>query len=173
MRRGPVFIVGGARSGKSAFALSLASSLPCSRKLFVATAEATDDEMAARVAAHRLERGEGWETVEEPVDVVKALEGPGPGAAVVVDCLTLWLSNLMHAGLSDEAIKGEIEALASFSAATPSTVITVSNEVGLGIVPENAVARRFRDLSGWMNQRMASVAAEAYFVASGIPMRLK
>lgn len=173
MDRGLVFIVGGARSGKSSHALRLASSHPWLRRVYVATAQALDTEMAARIDAHRDERGEGWETVEEPFEVAKTIESLGAGSAIIIDCLTLWLSNLMHSGLSDGEIKKAMEELAKICSSSPSLVIAVSNEVGLGLVPENPLARRFRDLSGWMNQQMASTAREAWFVASGMPLKLK
>lgn len=172
MESGLVFIVGGARSGKSAHALSRASSCP-GRKVYIATAQALDKEMSARIDAHRIERGEGWETVEEPLAVAAAIAGLGAGNVIVVDCLTLWLSNLLHSGMDDEKIKEAALSFAAACAASPSVVIAVSNEVGLGLVPENPLARRFRDLSGWMNQKMAADAAEAWFVASGLPLKLK
>ncbi|CAG1065959.1 adenosylcobinamide kinase / adenosylcobinamide-phosphate guanylyltransferase [uncultured bacterium] len=172
MEKGLVFIVGGARSGKSAHALSLASN-GALRKVFVATAQALDPEMKARIDAHRLERGALWETVEEPLDLAGVVSGLGSGNAVVIDCLTLWLSNLLHSGMDDEKIKDAAISLAKECAASPSLVIAVSNEVGLGLVPENALARRFRDLSGWINQKMASTAGQAWFVASGLPLKLK
>jgi adenosylcobinamide kinase/adenosylcobinamide-phosphate guanylyltransferase len=167
-----VFIVGGARSGKSAFALGRASNCQ-GPKVYIATAQALDSEMSARIDAHRLERGEGWETIEEPLDVAAAIAGLGAGSAIVIDCLTLWLSNLIHSGMDDGKIKEAVDALATACALSPSVVIAVSNEVGLGLVPENPLARRFRDLSGWMNQKMALRSAEAWLVASGIPLKLK
>ena len=175
MVRGLVFIAGGARSGKSAYALRRASTGPgCpGRKVYIATAQALDAEMAARIDAHRFDRGGEWETVEEPLDVAAAVAGLGAGSAIVIDCLTLWLSNLLHSGMDDEKIKEAALSLAKTCAASPSLVIAVSNEVGQGLVPENPLARRFRDLSGWMNQRMAAKAAEAWLVACGIPLKLK
>lgn len=172
MDSGLVFIVGGARSGKSAYALGRASGF-AGRKVYIATAQALDSEMSARIDAHRLDRGEGWETIEEPLDVAGAVAGLGAGSAVVIDCLTLWLSNLLHSGMDDEKIKEAVDALAAACALSPSVVIAVSNEVGLGLVPENPLARRFRDLSGWMNQKVALAAKEAWFVASGLPLKLK
>lgn len=172
MDKGLVFIVGGARSGKSAHALGRASSC-AGRKVYIATAQALDAEMAARIEAHRVERGEGWETIEEPLHVASAIAGLGAGGAIVIDCLTLWLSNLLHSGMDDEKIKEAVDGLAAACALSPSAVIAVSNEVGLGLVPENPLARRFRDLSGWMNQKMALASKEAWFVASGIPLKLK
>lgn len=172
MGSGFVFIVGGARSGKSAYALGRASICP-GRKVYIATAQALDSEMSARIQAHRVERGEGWDTIEEPLDVASAIAALGAGSAIVIDCLTLWLSNLLHSGMDDEKIKEAIDSLAAACVGSPSVVIAVSNEVGLGLVPENPLARRFRDLSGWMNQKMALAAKEAWFVASGLPLKLK
>jgi adenosylcobinamide kinase/adenosylcobinamide-phosphate guanylyltransferase len=173
MKSGLVFIVGGARSGKSAHALTLASSVDGLRKLYIATAQALDSEMAERIDAHRLDRGDGWETIEEPLAVAGKVAAAGTGSVVVIDCLTLWLSNLLQSGMDDVEIKKAVVSLATACAASPSAVIAVSNEVGLGLVPENKLARRFRDLSGSMNQKMATSAREAWFVASGIPLRLK
>ena len=170
---GFIFVVGGARSGKSSHALSLASARKASEKVYIATAQAFDAEMSERIEAHRFERGDGWKTIEEPLEVAKTIEALGPGKVIVIDCLTLWLSNLIHSEKDDAKIKEEIAALAKAFSGAPSVVIGVSNEVGLGLVPENALARRFRDLSGLMNQAMASKADEAWFIASGLPLKLK
>ncbi len=172
MDKGLAFVVGGARSGKSAHALNIASMRP-GRKVYIATAEALDAEMAARIAAHRSERGALWETVEEPVEVAAAVQAASSAGVVVIDCLTLWLTNLMSSGVDDAGVKDAAASLAAACASSPSYVIAVSNEVGLGLVPDNPLARRFRDLSGWMNQKMALRAAEAWFVSSGIPIKLK
>lgn len=174
MRKGAfIFVVGGARSGKSGHALSLALAHEDLEKVFIATAQAFDAEMSARIDAHRFERGDLWKTIEEPLEVARAVESLGPGKVIVVDCLTLWLSNLIHSEKDDSKIKEEIAALAKAFCDAPSVVIGVSNEVGLGLVPENALARRFRDLSGIMNQAMASKAYEAWFIAAGLPLKLK
>lgn len=170
---GFIFVVGGARSGKSSHALSLASAHKALEKVFIATAQAFDAEMSVRIETHRFERGDGWKTIEEPLEVARTVEGLGAGKVIVIDCLTLWLSNLIHSEKDDAKIEEEIAALASAFRDAPSVVIGVSNEVGLGLVPENALARRFRDLSGLMNQAMASNADEAWFIASGLPLRLK
>lgn len=173
MDKGLVFIVGGARSGKSAHALSLAQGCPALKKVYIATAQALDAEMASRIEAHRLERSDVWDTVEEPIEVAGTVGSLGAGHVILVDCLTLWLSNLLQKELPDDGIREKIDSLVEACKSSPSTVIAVSNEVGLGLVPDNALARRFRDLSGWMNQRAAASAKEAWFVASGIPLRLK
>lgn len=170
---GFIFVVGGARSGKSSHALSLAAAHKALEKVFIATAQAFDAEMSERIEAHRFERGDGWKTIEEPLEVASKVKGLGAGKVIVIDCLTLWLSNLIHSEKDDAKIKEEITALAKAFRDAPSVVIGVSNEVGLGLVPENALARRFRDLSGLMNQAMASKADEAWFIASGLPLRLK
>ena len=160
-------VLGGARSGKTRFALGAAEAR--GRGLvMIATAEALDAEMAERIAHHRAERGERWRTVEAPLNLAGALAQVGPGEAAVVDCLTLWLSNLMHAG-RDVAAETErlVAALAGHEA------LLVSNEVGLGIVPDNALARRFRDEAGRLNQRMAQVCDRVVFVAAGLPLVMK
>jgi len=172
MVNGLVFVVGGARSGKSAHALELASSRP-GRKVYIATAQALDAEMAERIEAHRRERGSAWETVEEPLEVGAAVSSASAAGVVVLDCLTLWLTNLIGSGMDDSGVRKKAAALAATCSSSASVVIAVSNEVGLGLVPDNPLARRFRDLSGRMNQEMASRAAEAWFVSSGIPLRLK
>ncbi|MFQ5736395.1 MAG: bifunctional adenosylcobinamide kinase/adenosylcobinamide-phosphate guanylyltransferase [Thermodesulfobacteriota bacterium] len=166
-----VFVIGGARSGKSAFALKLAGALPSPRR-YLATALALDQEMRERVEAHKKERGGGWETIEEPRDVGGALHAIGDGV-VLVDCLTLWLTNLVEAGLTDAEIEEEARRLCAAACGSKAAVIAVSNEVGLGIVPANGLARRFRDLSGMVNRLCAEAAAEVYFLAAGIPMRMK
>jgi adenosylcobinamide kinase / adenosylcobinamide-phosphate guanylyltransferase len=162
-------VLGGARSGKSRHAEALLADCAPPRT-YIATAQALDDEMRARITAHRVAReGAGWRTVEEPLDLAGALR-PDPAAPILVDCLTLWLSNLLL-GKHDlaQAFAGLDRALA---ARTGRTVL-VSNEVGFGIVPENALARRFRDEAGWLHQRLAARADAVVFVVAGIPMRVK
>ena len=134
----------------------------------MATAEALDGEMRARAAAHREERGSDFETIEEPLDLNRVLSRPY--GVFVIDCLTLWISNLLFAE------RDVVEEAASFlraAGSSPATVILVGNEVGCGIVPDNELSRRFRDLAGSVNQQAASAAAEAWWMAFGIPMRLK
>lgn len=158
-------ILGGARSGKSARALQLATASP---RVFVATAEALDGEMADRIACHRAERGADWRTVEAPLDIAPIIAAHGEGV-LVVDCLTLWLSNLIHAGRDPAAETGVlVEALKRCG-----RVILVSNEVGLSIAPDNALARRFRDEQGRLNQRLAAIADHVEFIAAGLPLTLK
>ncbi|HLC18231.1 MAG TPA: bifunctional adenosylcobinamide kinase/adenosylcobinamide-phosphate guanylyltransferase [Thermodesulfobacteriota bacterium] len=167
-----VFVLGGARSGKSDFALRLSDDLS-GRKVFFATAEPLDDEMRLRIERHRDSRGEKWETVEEPVDVVEGIRAVDGGGVVVLDCLTLWLTNLMGAGLGDEEILSRVKALSEACASSGASIVAVSNEVGLGVVPENRLARRFGDLSGTANRLMAEAADEVYFLTAGIPVKVK
>lgn len=167
---GITFILGGSRSGKSGFALQAASELAGS-KAFVATAQALDEEMQERIERHKLERSPKWKTFEEPL-FLPALIGDLKNVydVVLVDCLTLWLSNLM---MNDHNVEASIEALIASSQAFPATLLIVSNEVGMGIVPENQMARRFRDLAGNLNRRIAAIADEVYLIAAGIPLKIK
>ena len=167
-----VLVLGGARSGKSSFALAQASGLP-GRKIYVATAQALDAEMAERIDKHRRERKPDWETLEEPLLLGRAVRSLKETHEIaVIDCLTLWLSNLFGAGDAIEAEQDDfIESLRSLG--RKISLFIVSNEVGLGIVPENETARRFRDLAGRLNQRVAAVADEVFFVVAGIPMKIK
>ncbi len=167
-----IFVVGGARSGKSAFALELAGKL-AGRRAYIATARALDPEMEERISNHKKSRGPGWETFEEQKDVEERVASLGGYGVILLDCLTLWLTNLVEAGLADNEIKTRASLLAEACGKSDARVIAVSNELGLGIVPENPLARRFRDLSGSVNQIMAGAADEVFFVAAGIPLRMK
>ena len=163
-------VLGGARSGKSAHAEALLDDHAGDR-LYIATAEARDAEMAARIAAHRARRGPYWHTIEVPLALAETLEAEGrPGRALLVDCLTLWLSNLFGAGRD---IAAEIERLTGCLGRLEGRTVLVANEVGLGIVPENAAARAFRDHAGRLNQAVAAVAERVVFVAAGLPLTLK
>jgi adenosylcobinamide kinase/adenosylcobinamide-phosphate guanylyltransferase len=142
-------------------------------RAFVATAEPGDAEMEERIRRHKLQRGDGWETVEEPLRLAEAIGGLPGRSVILVDCLTLWLSNLIKAGLDEAALGREFARFASCARDARVRVIAVTNEVGQGIVPEGALARRFRDLSGIMNQTAASAADEVYLVSAGIPLKLK
>lgn len=165
-----LLVLGGARSGKSRYAQETAERAG-KRLIYIATADAGDDEMAARIAAHRAARGPAWRTLEAPVLLVNALrETVAPDATIVVDCLTLWLSNLMLMG-KDITAEGDDLAAAIRSLAGP--VIFVSNEVGGGVVPDNALARRFRDAQGRLNQSVAAACEAVVFIAAGLPLRLK
>ena len=164
-----ILITGGARSGKSRRAELRARSFP-GQPVYVATAEALDAEMDERIARHRARRGSDWIEREVPLDLVAALAETDGGGARLVDCLTLWLSNLLHA---ERNWSQEVTRLADALPRQRSPVIMVTNEVGLGIVPDNALARTFRDAAGLMNQSFAGVADEVEFVVAGLPMKLK
>lgn len=166
-------ITGGCRSGKSTHAIAIASAYPAPRKFFIATAEALDDEMRARIAHHRRFRPAEFQTIEEPQKLDAALGAlRGRADVVVVDCLTLWISNLLQE-FSDDAILAEAGVLASLLRQAPFSTVVVTDEVGWGIVPDNPLARRFRDLLGWTNQTIARVADEVLLMAAGYPLRLK
>jgi adenosylcobinamide kinase/adenosylcobinamide-phosphate guanylyltransferase len=163
-------ILGGARSGKSRFAEELAEATP-GRRIYIATAEALDAEMEQRIAHHRQQRGSGWQTVECSLALADAISAhAAPDAVVLVDCLTLWLSNLMFA---EADIMAECARLADAISGAPGMLLMVSNEVGQGIVPDNALARRFRDEAGRVNQAIARISDAVWFVTAGIPSRLK
>ncbi|RMF38762.1 MAG: bifunctional adenosylcobinamide kinase/adenosylcobinamide-phosphate guanylyltransferase [Alphaproteobacteria bacterium] len=162
-------VLGGARSGKSDLAEALLQAMAPPR-LYIATAEPRDAEMAARIARHRARRGAGWQTVEAPRDIAGALRAADPARPVLVDCLTLWLSNLMEAGADPDA---GFDELAAVLATRPGPAVLVSNEVGLGLVPETALGRAFRDAQGRLNQRAAAHADLVVFVAAGLPLVLK
>jgi adenosylcobinamide kinase/adenosylcobinamide-phosphate guanylyltransferase len=163
-------ILGGARSGKSRHAEALIDKHP-GHRVYLATAEIRDEEMTERVKAHRDRRGEDWKTVEEPLAIAETLKAETEqGAAVLVDCLTLWLGNLMGA---ERDVEVEIEALLAAIHQCGGPIVFVSNEVGLGIVPDNAPARRFRDLAGILHQRLAEKADRVVFIAAGLPLALK
>jgi adenosylcobinamide kinase/adenosylcobinamide-phosphate guanylyltransferase len=167
-----VLVGGGVRSGKSAFALARAMELG-TRRVFVATAEARDAEMRERAERHRAERGDAFETLETPRELVATLRGLRDVDVVVVDCLTLWLSNLLLDGLDTDALCARVEELADCLRARPLHAVIVTNEVGLGIVPDNALARAFRDATGRAHQILGAVADELYFGVMGQLLRLK
>jgi adenosylcobinamide kinase/adenosylcobinamide-phosphate guanylyltransferase len=162
-------VVGGARSGKSRFAEGLVTASGYRRR-YIATAEAWDDEMRDRIAQHQRDRGEDWTTVEAPLDLPGALAMVSADEVVLIDCATLWLTNHL---LADHDIPAQTEELVTALAACPAPVIIVTNETGWGIVPENALARRFRDEQGRLNQRLANVAGLVVTVIAGLPMVLK
>lgn len=165
-----ILITGGARSGKSKRAEMRTRTFP-GQPVYVATAEALDAEMEARIAKHRARREADWIEREVPLDLVPALVATdGGGGARLVDCLTLWLSNLLHAERNWEQ---EVNALAAALPSLKSPVVFVTNEVGLGIVPDNALARLYRDAAGIMNQVIAAASNEVEFVIAGLPMKLK
>jgi adenosylcobinamide kinase/adenosylcobinamide-phosphate guanylyltransferase len=166
---GFILVLGGARSGKSRYAESLIEALP-PPWIYLATAEARDAEMEKRIAAHRAQRDERWQTVEAPHDLAGALSGVPKGSAILVDCLTLWLSNRL---LAEADMDREIERLEATLGEQRGMVVLVSNEVGAGIVPDNALARRFQDLQGTLNQRIAGRASRVVFMVAGLPLQLK
>ena len=165
-----VLVIGGARSGKSAYAQGLAEAQALER-LYLATAAAGDAEMAARIARHQADRGEGWTVLEEPLELAQALTIQArPGRVVLIDCLTLWLSNLMIAGRDPAP---QIAGLASAIEGLKGPAILVSNEVGMGIVPDNKLGREFRDWQGRANEEAARACDSAILVAAGLPLQLK
>lgn len=164
-----ILITGGARSGKSALAERMTLGM-AGRAIYIATAEIFDDEMAARIGRHRARRGPEWTTVAEPRDLAGALRSSDGSLPRLVDCLTLWLSNLMLSGADWEA---EVEALADLIPRLAAPVVFVTNEVGSGIVPDNALARAYRDAAGLTNQRLAEVCDELWFCVSGHPLKVK
>jgi len=163
------FLLGGARSGKSAHAERLATALPAPWA-YIATAQAYDEEMRERIAHHRARRGEGWRTVDAPLDLAGALDALPAGRPVLVDCLTLWLTNHMLAGHDVEA---ECARLCAVLSRPRGPWFAVSNEVGLGIVPDNALARRFRDAAGRLNQQVAAQADTVLMMVAGLPLKVK
>ena len=174
-----VLVTGGCRSGKSAYAQQLAEALP-PRRLFVATCPVTDDEMRRRIAAHqRARRDRGWDTVEEQVDLAGVFRGHTGHQVALVDCVTLWVNNLMYRAEQERRAVAEADMAAAcgqmLEAASQRSgkVIFVTNEVGMGVVPENASARRFRDLAGRANQMIAAAAVQVMIMVSGIPWTVK
>ncbi len=165
-----LLVLGGTRSGKSRYAETRVLAAG-GEPVYIATAEACDDEMVERIAQHRRDRGPGWRTVEAPFDLPAAIAAEsGRGRAVLVDCLTLWTSNLLLAGLDlDEATDRLLAAVRAHA----GPLALVSNEVGLGIVPDNALARRFRDIAGQMHQALGAIVDEVQFIAAGLPLALK
>lgn len=161
-------VLGGARSGKSRFAEGLIAAMP-GPWVYLATAQAFDDEMRARIAQHRLRRPDPWQTLEVPLNISRALHEAG-AQPVLVDCLTLWVTNLL---LSDADIDTAFDGLIAALHARQGPTVLVANETGLGIVPDNALARRFRDAAGILNQRVAEMADRVDFLVAGIPMRVK
>jgi adenosylcobinamide kinase/adenosylcobinamide-phosphate guanylyltransferase len=164
-----IFILGGARSGKSSHAenLTIAHPLPWT---YIATAQAYDDEMRERIALHQSRRGEGWVTVDAPLDLAGAIEALPDHQAVLIDCLTLWLTNHM---LAEHDVEAECRRLADVLSRPRGPWFVVSNEVGLGIVPDNALARRFRDAAGRLNQQVAAIADSVLLMVAGLPLKVK
>lgn len=169
-----IYLTGGARSGKSAYGQKLAELCP-GPLLYVATAGIDDEEMRERVALHRQARGARWSTLEEPLDLTGRLPEHSAGTgALLLDCVTLWITNLLfHHDEELDPVLAEVERFLAVLPAIAAPLFCVSNEVGMGIVPENRLARHFRDLAGTVNQRLAAAADEAWLVTSGLPLRLK
>ncbi|MEK6679305.1 MAG: bifunctional adenosylcobinamide kinase/adenosylcobinamide-phosphate guanylyltransferase [Nitrospirota bacterium] len=174
-----IFILGGARSGKSSFALKLAESIK-GKRLYIATAEALDMEMEERIKKHKKERANNWDAIEEPIKIADIIKKNKKYGVILLDCLTLWVSNLMHieARSKGQGARGgrtlqKITDLISACKKAKASIIIVSNEVGLGIVPDNPLARQFRDIAGFANQKIADAAGEVYFMVSGIPLKIK
>jgi len=168
-----ILIGGGARSGKSRLGLACAHALG-NRRLFIATAERSDDEMRERIARHRADRdGAGFDTLEEPRALAEAIDADRDHDVVLVDCLTIWISNLLVAGAPADAVEERVGALLAVLARRRSHVVIVSNEVGMGLVPETPLGRAFRDAAGWLHQRMARRADEVYAALLGMIVRLR
>ena len=188
MNKKIIFITGGAKSGKSSFAVAESLNVP-GRKAYIATAEALDEEMTNRIEMHKKQRGKEWDTYEEPLKIKDVVnEICGNYSILVLDCLTLWLSNLFmktqNTGYEMQTIETEIQGLLdslrqfkSSSDCNPElgfcSLYIVSNEVGMGIVPENETARKFRDMAGILNQKIAEVSDEVYMMVAGLPMKMK
>jgi adenosylcobinamide kinase/adenosylcobinamide-phosphate guanylyltransferase len=168
---GITLLVGGARSGKSARALQLASQWD-GQVVFVATAEGRDAEMAARIARHRLERPASWRTVEAPLELTRAFDSIPARAFVILDCLTLWVANALEAGWSDEDVERAAAAVATIAAGREQPTVVVTNEVGLGLVPQTELGRAYRDLLGRVNAVFAAEAEQAYFMIAGRTLEL-
>lgn len=168
-----IFITGGCRSGKSRFALNYANQ-HFSKKIYLATCGVLDEEMARRVEDHKKIRGPEWQTIEESVAIVDKIRQYGDKVEVILlDCITLWLSNLLMKWNSDSRIMDEADRFIDVIKQNQTSLIIVSNEVGMGIVPAEPLGRRFRDLSGIVNQKIAEVADTVIYMVSGIPMFLK
>jgi len=163
-------VLGGARSGKSRFAETLVLETG-KRPVYIATAEAQDDEMRQRIRQHRARRDVRWKTLESPLELIRGIKNEsGDNRAILVDCLTLWLTNLM---IYERNVSSQCDGLVYLLKETRSDIVLVANEVGLGIVPEHRLARQFRDYAGQLNQAIAAIAHRVYFVAAGLPLTLK
>ena len=168
-------ILGGARSGKSTFAEALAQKRGGDDVLFVATAEALDDEMRERISNHRVARPGNWRTLEAPREVARALQSMPSTRVTLIDCATLWVSNILLANenVATETMMRELDALLAWYRASSSELMVVSNEVGMGLVPDNALGRAYRDLLGAVNRKLADAADEVFFLVAGLPIEVK
>ncbi|MDP2799153.1 MAG: bifunctional adenosylcobinamide kinase/adenosylcobinamide-phosphate guanylyltransferase [Deltaproteobacteria bacterium] len=168
-----ILVTGGCRSGKSRFALDYANR-HFTNRLYLATGQALDEEMKERIKEHQRQRGQDWRTVEEPLNIAGVIEQEAAKAGVIlIDCVTLWVSNMLLRDMPEEEIMHSVGALAEKIHKPLCSFILVTNEVGAGIVPENRLARRFRDLVGMVNQKLAACADEVYWLVSGIPIKIK
>ncbi len=166
-----VLVLGGARSGKSRYALDETSRIK-GNKAFIATAQALDNEMGIRIEKHKQERGKNWDTFEEPLHIAPTIERiKGTYDVILVDCLTLWVSNIMHAGLLME--KEQERLVSALYLTPPPLVYLISNEVGLGLVPESPLGRAYRDHLGRLNQGIAKIATDVVLMVAGIPTKIK
>ena len=169
-----IFVIGGCRSGKSSHALQTAEKMPQNSKIYMATCVPRDEEMRQRVAKHQKERNRSWVTVEVPLDLPQAiLENSRQENVILVDCLTLWLSNLLMETDDDKKIEEMIGRLTAAIERAPGRIVLVSNEIGTGIVPENKLARQYRDLIGLANQAVAKTAGKVIWMVAGIPVTIK
>ena len=168
------FYIGGCRSGKSTAALQRANQFSARHKLFIATCQAWDDEMRARIERHQQERGDAWATLEEPIEIAALIRRHSTSQTVIlIDCLTLWMTNLIVGEADDAAIEQHIEDLKDGLSKADGPVLLVANEVGMGIVPDNVMSRRFRDWAGSLNQRIARCAQRVVLTVAGIPVPIK
>ena len=170
------FLTGGCRSGKSRYALELAQKFAGGQQIFIATCMPFDEEMKQRVARHQKDRGKNWITLEVPIDLPEAIrENGSPGNVILVDCLTLWISNLLMQApeAAENEIIGSIDELEQSLQKVQCPIFLVSNEVGTGVVPENRLARKFRDIIGMLNQRVAACAHAVIWMVAGIPITIK
>ena len=169
-----VFILGGCRSGKSSYALETAEKFSADRNVFIATCIPRDDEMKLRVTRHQQERSRHWHTVEAPIHLPEAIvEAGGEAGILLVDCLTLWISNLLMENYDSDQILGQVQSVTRAVASAACPVILVSNEVGTGIVPDNKLARLYRDLVGSTNQAVAECSDQVVWIVAGIPVTIK
>ncbi len=162
-------VLGGAASGKSRYAESLVQATD-QKRIYIATAQAFDEEMRAKIAAHKIQRGPNWMTIECPIDLCDAISGCAPDDVVLIDCLTLWLTNVL---LTERDVDAEMDALVASLSSASATILVVSNEVGQGIVPDNALSRQFRSAQGRLNQKVAEHADTVVGVMAGLPFALK
>ncbi len=169
-----ILVLGGCRSGKSSWGQELAETIAEKDRVYIATCVPYDDEMRKRVSHHQDDRDSTWVTVEESVNIAESIVDTSRQASVIlVDCLTLWVTNMLMADIAEDVIFKEVERLNAALEKTECPVILVSNEVGMGIVPENKLARQFRDIAGFVNQKVAASVQTVYFTAAGIPVKIK